>query len=111
MTSIGVRFQDDQLSEKMLPCLTVCPINAFKNQGFHFTIEEYYNQTYSMQEIFYENEKFNLSANSNYAIEEVNGIYTGRCYMVCPTKKMPMRDVLILYFWKFRDIKGFISQF
>lgn len=108
MTTVGVRFQDEQLSEKMLPCLTACPMSAFKNQGFHFTNETFYNQTYNVDEIFYENEKFNRSTN-NFTIKEVKGIYTGRCYMVCPTRKMPKTDVLVLFFWKFRDIKVFCS--
>ncbi len=37
MTNVGVRFRDEELSEKMLPCLTACPWNAFKKPGKKFT--------------------------------------------------------------------------
>jgi len=36
MTDTGVRYEDDDLNEKQLPCLTACPWNAFKKSGFHF---------------------------------------------------------------------------
>jgi hypothetical protein len=111
MTTVGVRFKDEQQSEKMLPCLTACPMNAFKIQGFHFTNETFYSQTYNMDEIFYENEIFNLTHNSNLTIEEVRGIFTGRCYMVCPKRKTLKKDVLFIHFWKFRAIKGCNSCF
>jgi hypothetical protein len=107
MTAVGVRFQDEQLREKMLPCLTVCPMNAFKSTGFYFTVEEYYNQTYNMDEIFYYHNMFDLMSDFHLTIEELRGIYTGRCYMVCPKREMPKRDFLTLPIWKFGDIKGF----
>ena len=106
MTSVGVRFQDEQLSEKMPPCLTACPVNAFKSPGFYFMNETFYNQTYNKEEIFYETKKHNLSMTSGFTIEEVKGISVGRCYMVCPSKKLPRKDGTFFNFWKLRDIKG-----
>ena len=37
MTNVGVRFRDEEIKEKMLPCLTACPWNAFKKPGKKFT--------------------------------------------------------------------------
>jgi hypothetical protein len=104
MTNVGVRYQDDQLSEKMLPCITTCPMNAYKSPGFHFTIEAFYNQTYNIDEIFYEKEKW--LENSNFSIEEVKSLTYGRCYMVCLSTKMPKKYGAYFKFWKFRDIRG-----
>jgi hypothetical protein len=106
MTTVGVRFKDEHLSEKMLPCMTACPMNAFKSPGFHFTNETFYNQTYKIDEIFFESKKLNFSVTSVYGVDEVKSIIFGRCYTVCESKKMPKKRGLTFLFWKFRDIKG-----
>ena len=70
MTYVGVQFQDDPLNEKLLPCLTACPMSAFKSFGFHFMNETFYSQIYNMDEIFQDSKQFNLSHDSRFCVEE-----------------------------------------
>jgi hypothetical protein len=43
-TSTGVVNSEENTENKALPCLTICPWKAFRNRGFYFTNETFYNQ-------------------------------------------------------------------
>jgi len=48
---------------------------------------------------------------SLFEVEELKGVYLGRCYMACPSRPLPKKDVVMIQIWKFRDIKGFKNNF
>ena len=64
-----------------------------------------------MDEIFQDSKQFNLSHDSRFSVEERKNVFFGRCYMVCPLKKMPKKVGLTIYFLKLRNIKGLGSCF
>jgi Amiloride-sensitive sodium channel len=111
MTTVGIRTYSQEEKTKLLPCITVCPWQAFKKQGF------FYNKALLMQEGFEKNEIFvgvkdDLAFNATeYSIEEIQSIYFGRCYMVCPVRPSRRNSGLYLFFHKSRDLKGLFELF
>jgi len=52
MTSIGITVNGTDITEKALPCLTLCPWSAFKKQGFHFNLTGMWLWTFQLQILF-----------------------------------------------------------
>jgi len=77
------------------------PIKLEKNHS-----DEFMNQTYSKEEIFDDNKYANVFNSSLFFIEELKGVYLGRCYMICSILKVAKKDFIQIDFWKYRDIKG-----
>ena len=67
MTNIGSRFDDQDEGKKSLPCVTFCPYSSFKKKGLFFKHEDFIQQTYEKEELFYNFHKSKL-ANKNILI-------------------------------------------
>ena len=52
ITTLGVRYSNDNNEEKLLPCLTLYPLEAFKTKGFYFTGKMIEENSFSLAEIF-----------------------------------------------------------
>jgi len=112
MTNIGVRTEPFNMDKKFPPCITVCPLDAFRKRGFFFKQAEFYQQTFNREEIFINGKIFGISENSILdesvnSIQEIQSVFLGRCYTVC--KKALLREHLNAYFTIFNrsvDIKG-----
>ena len=100
ITSIGVGNQEDDVHEKALPCLSICPWRVFRNRGFHYTNDTYYNQTYNLSEIVFENEL------SYFEKQEIKSFVLGRCHMLCYQKKLPEINRTIITLRKAMDLMG-----
>ena len=77
ITSTGVIKQEKNVLEKPLPCLTICPWKAFRVRGFHFTNQTYYDQTYNLSELVFQDTL------ANFSVQEINSVFLGRCFMFC----------------------------
>ena len=105
ITSIGVGNQEENVHEKALPCLTMCPWRVFRNRGFHFTNEAYYNQTYNLSEIVFENEL------SNFEKKEIKSFNLGRCHMLCYQKNLTEIGRTNITLRKTMDLMGKLSYY
>ena len=106
MTSIGVNIQESSVSEKMLPCITVCPWMAFKSLGFHYSSANFNQNTFEKDEVFLNATNISVFDESKYAVEEIRRIFLGRCYTILPLKPKKKRDASILTLKNGRDYKG-----
>jgi hypothetical protein len=54
-TVLGVSFfKGSSIGEGLLPCITICPWEAFKKPGFFYTNEDYDKNTFKRNEVFFE---------------------------------------------------------
>ena len=106
MTSMGTRFKEENNQEKHLPCITVCPWNAFRKRGLYFKRADYISQTFEKEEIFYNDSGVDLYNESLYYVEEIHSIFLGRCYMACHLKPLPRKTFFFFYLRKYRDYKS-----
>jgi hypothetical protein len=111
MTNMGVRFTGEDVKEKLLPCLTACPWNAFRKRGFFFEQDDFIKQTYKREEIFFDVPFVDLYNISLFSIKEIHSIFQGRCYMVCHLRPLPIMIPFHIFFQKYRDIKGISNSF
>jgi len=52
MTNIGVNILETSETEKVFPCVTICPWMAFKSFGFHYTDQNFSQNTFRKEEVF-----------------------------------------------------------
>ena len=106
MTNIGSRFDDQDEGKKSLPCVTFCPYSSFKKKGLFFKHEDFIQQTYEKEELFYNFHKSKLANKSLYQIEEVRGVFNGRCYMACYLPLVDVKEQVFIPLLKQHDIVG-----
>ena len=51
-SSAYTTFTGDKSKASVLPCLTACPLEAFKKRGFFYNEEDYTKWTFELDEIF-----------------------------------------------------------
>ena len=106
MTSIGVNIQESYVSEKLLPCITICPWMAFKSFGFHYSSGNFSQNTFEKDEVFLNATNYSVFDESQYTLEEIRSIFLGRCYTIWPLKPKKKKDPSILALKNDRDYKG-----
>ena len=98
MTSIGVNIQESYVSEKLLPCITICPWMAFKSFGFHYSSGNFSQNTFEKDEVFLNATNYSVFDESQYTLEEIRSIW--------PLKPKKKKDPSILALKNDRDYKG-----
>lgn len=112
MTNIGVRFQPMDLAKKIPPCVTVCPLEAFKTRGFFFKEASFLQQTFTKVETFLDGTKYGLNKQSAFndeafSTQEIRSVFLGRCYTIC--QKLPLKEhyeMYMMFFNKTTSVKG-----
>ena len=100
-TSTGVRFSDEGLTDKELPCFTVCPWKGFKKNGFHYENTDFMNSTLEQHELIDLENELNL-----FDVNPLKSIFLGRCYTICCARKMKKKDMIRLSIMKATDVTG-----
>ena len=106
MTTMGVRFEDQKEETKFLPCLTFCPLNGFKSRKLNYKNASFTEETFSQEEIFSDVNLTYFHNRSLFCIEEIKGVFIGRCYMVCYLRKRPEVDAIYIPLRKQNDLIG-----
>ena len=106
MTTMGVRFEDQKEEHKFLPCLTFCPLNGFKSRQFNYENETFTKETFSEEEIFSDVNLTSFRNRSLFYIEEIKGVFIGRCYMVCYLREGAEVDAINIPLRKQNDLIG-----
>ena len=52
ITTMGVRYSNENIDEKLLPCFTIYPLEAFKTKGFYYTRKMIEENSFSLSDIF-----------------------------------------------------------
>ena len=94
---------------KKPPCISFCPIDGFKSDGFYFYDDEtFINATYSMDEIF-EDQTIEMFRNkSMFRTVETNTLLMGRCFTICYMGTLARRKSVQLTLKANLDLKVFI---
>ena len=102
-TSTGVRFNDQGLTSKELPCFTVCPWRGFKKKGFHFENKDFINSTFEQNELI----RIIPILNSDcFDVIAIQSIILGRCYTICCSKKVNNNEKISITIIKATDVTG-----
>ena len=104
MTSMGSSFEDQEVDLKYLPCLTFCSPSAYKTYTFSFENDTFLQNSYEKEEFFFNMTEINDK--SSYHLEEIRGVYIGRCYMLCILKKVTEMETIYIKLQKKQDILG-----
>ena len=92
----GTRTLWQSDSQKLLPCLTFCIADGFKELGLHFTHQDFVQQTFDMEDIF---GSITVVELQNVSLFQTTVSYTlvlGRCYTVCP-KELKQKNGFIKF--------------
>lgn len=108
MTTVGIRTYPQIEETKFLPCITVCPWQAFKKHGLFYNKKILLQETFGMDEIFVDAKVYSVFNKSAYSIEEIQSVYFGRCYMVCPVRPSKQNWAAYIFFNNSLDLKGLI---
>jgi len=108
---LGVRFNNRNEKTKNLPCITICPVNAFKSKGFHFATDIFENQTYSEDEILMNVTSIQAYNSNLYKVETLRSILFGRCYTITYLTRMQKRLSAFYPLTKNVDLTGLPNMF
>ena len=107
LTSVGIRSQAQYQTTKELPCITVCPWEAFKRQGLFYNKEVLDQATLEKEAIFFHNNVYQMFNESIYSIKEIRSVIYGRCFRVCYMVPVGKNEEFYVMFNKDKEMKGF----
>ena len=96
LTTTGSHYKEHSEDKKLLPCVTLHSISAFKTRGFHYTKQAIMNNSYSAGEVFDPIFLNILRNSSQYWMKEYYSIYFGTCFTICYLEKVPARKYVNL---------------
>ncbi len=80
-TTTGIKFRNEESMQ--LPCITFCPIKAFKHWGLYYDEKSYLENTYRLEEIFQNETLLLIKNNTNFYIKEFHTLFLGTCHTIC----------------------------
>ena len=97
-------------TSKLLPCVTICPVQAFKTTGLIFTEEESTKNTFELKELFGTDTVDKLSNKSAFEIKTFSAQLSGFCYTICCKVKFEIQKSMILNLNKNLDFKIYFHE-
>jgi hypothetical protein len=97
MTTTGVQTVPHKEAMKNLPCFTIRPLPSFKTNRFHFTIKDYVENSFTLEDIF-ENGNLKDMRKKSLSIEEHRSINYGRIFVLCfndPKSAFDNTDIIL----------------
>ena len=82
MTTTGITFSDDEITEKLLPSFTFCSWPVYRKKGIHYQEKDFLKNTFTLEDIFHSWSLPNLMNSTAYKITEVQSLLYVRCYTV-----------------------------
>jgi len=107
-TTTGIKFRNEELLQ--LPCITFCPIKAFKQRGLYFEEKSYLENTFQLEEIFHDYTLKHISNETNFQIRKINTLFLGTCFTLCSFKYFATKEPIIINFRYQDDIKLFAHE-
>ena len=66
MTNVGVRMKLIEVTEKYLPCVTFCPLQAFRKFGIFYREKHFLRETFTKEELLLRGEEYGFTEASVY---------------------------------------------
>jgi hypothetical protein len=80
-TTTGIKFRNEDSMQ--LPCITLCPIKAFKQWGMYYEEKSYLENTFQLEDIFHNKTLQQIKNKTNFLMKEIHTLYLGTCYSLC----------------------------
>ena len=106
LTNMGVAFQENDVQDKELPCVTICPWPAFRSRNFSFTSETFLKQTFNLEDIIRISAMTQLNNASLFYTEEIRSVNLGRCYLIRYLKRLSSTERISITVQKQMDLIG-----
>ena len=81
-TATGISYRDDNLKEKLMPPVTLCPLPGFRKRGFYFDKKTLDENTFTWEDVFSASALKSLRNKQSYKITEISNYYIGKCFMI-----------------------------
>ena len=98
MTNTGIRYRTHKDKEKLLPCLTLYALPAYRHHGFYYTEAMFVNNTFNIEDIFDKETLRDLKNNSLFHVIETYSLFYGRCFTICYLKQATNNSNTSTYF-------------
>ena len=76
-----------QENEKLLPCITVCPVPGFKKKGFYFDEGSFDENAFNLSDIFVDRAVAKLNNVSEFRLVNIRTMFHGNCFTICSLRK------------------------
>ena len=80
-TTTGIKFRNEELLK--LPCVTFCPVAAFKQRGLYYEEKSYLENTFRLEDIFHDYTLKQFENKTIFLIKELHTLFLGTCYTLC----------------------------
>jgi hypothetical protein len=102
-TTTGIKFRNEESMQ--LPCITFCPVAAFKQWGMHYEEKSYLENTYRLEDIFQNETLQKITNKTNFFIKEFHTLFLGTCYTLCSLTYVGEKEEVRISFRYLGDIK------
>ena len=85
-------YQQSDEIKKLFPCFTLRYLAPFKKRGFHYELDQFQANTFSLNDLFENDTISQLKNKSLFEIKEINSILHGKCYSLCPLTLMALNN-------------------
>ena len=83
----GTKFLVSEDGVKLMPCFSFCPLPGFKTGGFHYSKEDFKQNSFTLEDIFDSETVAKLTNKSEFSITKAESVQIGICHTICPMKK------------------------
>ena len=104
----GIKYTTDGKESKLLPCLTFCPVPAFKTMDLYYTEESFRNNSFSLEDMFDLDTATRLRNKTLFSISESQDFQIGICQTICVMSKMKVLQYLYFGLKKERNVRLYL---
>ena len=91
ITTTGTSFQKP-VDDKLLPCFTIYPNQAFKKKGFFWNSKSYNENTYKLDELLDDDSLKAIGNTYEYWLAEEDTVFYGKMFTICFLKVFIFQD-------------------
>ena len=106
----GTKFLVSEEGVKLMPCFSFCPLPGFKTGGFHYSKEDFKQNSFTLEDIFDSETVASLTNKSEYSITKTESVQIGICHTICPMKTFKPFEYLPLYICINVDINIYVHS-
>ena len=102
-TTTGIKFRIEESMQ--LPCITFCPIKAFKQWGLYYEEKSYLANTFQLEDIFHDYTLQQIKNQTNVFMKEIHTLFLGTCYTLCTLTYFQAKEDMYIVLSYLSDIK------
>ena len=110
ITRTGIRVRNSREGKKLLPCLTICPVQGFKVKGFFHGETAMLENSFSWEDVFAEKTIHKVRNNTLYSTTRPCSQFLGCCFTLCNLILYEAKLGPILLFKTNVDLKVFVHN-